>query len=80
MASRRTDRLRWMCRRGMQELDILLEAFLQREEAALSSGAWPGLESFLAEEDDRLWDWVQRHSEPDSAEFRELVDALHERT
>jgi antitoxin CptB len=73
------DRLRWMCRRGMKELDILLEAFLVREAAALADGAWPCLELLLGQEDDLLWDWVQRQSTPGSVEFRELIEALHER-
>jgi antitoxin CptB len=55
----RIGRLRWLCRRGMKELDILLEAFLAEHQPELEQGAYPELESLLREEDDRLWDWIQ---------------------
>ncbi len=72
----RLKRLRWLCRRGMKELDLLLEAFLRREEAALADGAWPDLEALLACEDDRLWDWFQGHGDAESAQFDTLIAAI----
>ena len=55
----RVRKLRWLCRRGMKELDILLERFVGRQQAALADGAWPQMETLLAAEDDVLWDWIQ---------------------
>ncbi len=52
----RLRKLRWLCRRGMRELDVLLEHFVACNTAALQAGQWPELESLLALEDDRLWD------------------------
>ncbi len=72
----RVNRLRWMCRRGMKELDILLEAFLAREAAALDRGAWPQFETLLAAEDDVLWDWVQGRSHPASPDLKAILDAV----
>lgn len=72
----RVKRLRWLCRRGMRELEILLERFLLREEAALSDGQWPAFETLLACEDDQLWDWFQGKALPDDCELRALVDAI----
>ena len=57
--SARVRRLRWLCRRGMKELDVLLVAFLNSQEAALERGEWPDFEALLALEDDKLWDYLQ---------------------
>ena len=72
----RIRRLQWLCRRGMRELDILLESFLTCKHDELSASAFPALECFLNEEDDRLWDWLQMSSRPESGEYRKLVDAI----
>ena len=72
----RIKRLRWLCRRGMRELEILLERFLLQEEAALTDGQWPAFEALLASEDDQLWDWFQGKAAPDDPSLRELVDTI----
>ncbi|KAA9131959.1 succinate dehydrogenase assembly factor 2 family protein [Marinihelvus fidelis] len=73
---RRLSRLRWLTRRGMKELDVILEAFVLRESTALSDGAWPQFERFLQSEDDQLWDWLQGRDTPDEQAFRDILSAL----
>ncbi|HKX55880.1 MAG TPA: succinate dehydrogenase assembly factor 2 [Xanthomonadales bacterium] len=51
--------LRWQSRRGMKELDVLLERFIQIQSIELDQDAWPELETLLAMEDDQLWDLIQ---------------------
>jgi len=72
----RIRKLRWLCRRGMKELDILLLRFVDRESAQLEKGDWPELEDFLATEDDRLWEWVQKPETLDEPAFRSLLKAI----
>lgn len=72
----RVKRLRWLSRRGMRELEILLEGFLLRESEALTDGAWPEFEALLACEDDRLWDWFQGRNDAESAPFDQLIAAI----
>ena len=72
----RIRKLRWLCRRGMKELDVLLEYFLAANRQALQSGAYSQLEDLLAQEDDQIWAWVQRLKEPDNHQFRVLIDAI----
>lgn len=74
--SDRVRRLRWLCRRGMKELDILLEDFVTRNRDALEQGAWPELEGLLQSEDDRLWDWVLNPADPAGAAYLSLLDAI----
>jgi antitoxin CptB len=72
----RARRLKWRCRRGMKELDLLLERFVEQHREELDSGHWPELEGLLETEDDRLWDWLQNPASPDAADFRELLDRI----
>mgnify|MGYP005839136245 CR=1 FL=1 len=58
--SSRIRKLRWCCRRGMKELDMLLRAFLTEQADAIECGAWPELEALLETEDDILWGWLQK--------------------
>jgi antitoxin CptB len=63
----RLRRLRWLCRRGMKELDVLLERFIAGQAQALRAGQWPQLE--------RLWDYLQS---PCTCPVGELRGLLHE--
>lgn len=73
---RELSRLRWRCRRGMRELDRLLERYLER--------AWrdaPGRERevflrLLDTEDDRLWHWFMGHDAAEDAELDALVQRI----
>lgn len=69
----RLRQLKWLCRRGMKELDVLFERFLESEARQLEDGHWEGLETLLAAEDDQVWDWVQNPDLPEAAPFRALL-------
>jgi hypothetical protein len=43
--SQRVKRMKWSCRRGMKDLDVLLENFIAGFERQLDAGAWPEFES-----------------------------------
>ena len=72
----RLKKLQWLARRGMRELEILIERFLLREREALLAGGWPELEQLLSCEDDRLWDWFQGRLDAESEPFAALIDAI----
>ncbi|MBT8060019.1 MAG: succinate dehydrogenase assembly factor 2 [Xanthomonadales bacterium] len=76
----RSRRLQWLCRRGMKELDVLLERFLRDEATALGQGAWPGFEEMLREEDDVLWDWLMNPALPAAERYRKLLERIRERS
>lgn len=48
--------VRWRCRRGKKELDVLLGRFLERHLASLGAAQRAALERLLALEDDDLLD------------------------
>lgn len=72
----RVNKLKWLCRRGMKELDVLLEGFLAQHQLELSEGCWPELESLLQNEDDRLWDWVQQPASEQASAYRAVLDEI----
>ena len=74
----RVRRLRWLCRRGMKELDILLERFVCSRKAELEHGDWPALEALLAREDDVLWDVLQDPGAESDEAFRDLLSAIRD--
>lgn len=69
-------RLRWRCRRGMRELDQLLERWLDREFAAASEPEREVFRRLLDCEDDRLWRWFLGHEIPADVEIAALVDRI----
>lgn len=69
-------RLRWRCRRGMRELDRLLEQRLDRLLQDADASALQRFERLLACEDDQLWRWCLGHQRPDDAALASEIDAL----
>jgi antitoxin CptB len=58
------DRIRWRCRRGLLELDLVLEAFLREELGNLTPAELAGFARLLEAADNDLWDWVSERGEP----------------
>jgi antitoxin CptB len=75
-AENRVKRLRWKARRGMKELDVLLETFFAQQTAAILAGDWPQLELFLSQEDDVLFDWISGRDLPDDPSMLLLINTL----
>jgi len=75
-AHERLRKLRWQSRRGMKELDVLLEAFIAGQREVLLAGGWPGLEQLLGEEDDVLFDWISGRNLPADPAMLELIRRL----
>ncbi|WPL16148.1 Antitoxin CptB [Thiorhodovibrio winogradskyi] len=69
-------RLRWQCRRGMLELDLLLSDFIDQGYAQLSSTERADFARLLGCQDQRLHDWLIGHSEPSDAALRALVERI----
>jgi succinate dehydrogenase flavin-adding protein (antitoxin of CptAB toxin-antitoxin module) len=64
------ERLKWKCRRGLLELDLVLERYLR------SNPADAELSELLELPDNDLWDIVSGRSERYDARFRDIVARL----
>ena len=71
-------RLRWRCRRGMRELDRLLERDLDRAWPAASERERDVFLRLLDSEDDRLWRWFLGHERPPDADLEHLVQHIRD--
>ena len=69
-------KLRWRCRRGMRELDQLLERWLDREWRQSPTRQREVFLRLLDSEDDRLWRWFLGHEAPADVEIAALVDRI----
>ena len=69
-------KLRWHCRRGMRELDQLLERWLDREWRQSPTAQRDVFLRLLDSEDDRLWRWFLGHETSDDVEIAALVDHI----
>jgi len=57
-------RLRWRCRRGMLENDLILTRFLDARGSAISNDEVAALDVLLALSDNELWDLLSGRQEP----------------
>ena len=55
------NRLRWHCRRGMLELDMVLARFLEEHVERLTAPQWQEFERLVGLEDQVLWRRVTRY-------------------
>ena len=67
--------LRWRQRRGMKELDVLLERYFRRHHETASPEDKAAFERLLEREDPEIWLWVVGQS-PVPAEFADVIAAL----
>lgn len=51
-------RARWRCRRGLLELDIILQRFMDRHYTQLDKSALQEFEALLSLSDNDLWDMI----------------------
>jgi antitoxin CptB len=70
------NRLRWRCRRGMLENDLILARFLDAHGATMTEDDVAALDRLLDLADNDLWDLVSGRTEPPDERLRPLVDAL----
>lgn len=71
------DRIRWQCRRGMLELDLVLNRFVEQDLAGLDPGQLQVFKALLAEADTHLLAWVMGQAEP-PAQYAALVQRLRQ--
>ena len=69
-------RLRWRCRRGLLENDLILARFLDARGDSLTPDEARRLDRLLDLADNELWDLLAGRTDPEDAAMRPLVAAL----
>ena len=70
------NRLRWRCRRGLLENDLILTRFLDARGGAISAADVAALDRLLDLADGELWDLIAGRAEPGDVELLPMVAAL----
>jgi len=70
------NRLRWRCRRGMLENDLILARFLDARGGAIAAEDVAALDRLLDLADGELWDLIAGRAEPGDPALAPLVSAL----
>jgi antitoxin CptB len=76
MDARSLARLRWRCRRGMLENDLILARFLDARAATLSAADVAALGALLDYTDNDLWSLLSGREEPADAALSPLLGCL----
>ncbi len=69
-------KLRWSCRRGMLELDIMLTRFLENAYLKSSTKDQELFEKLLACEDQDLFEWLTGKKIPVDSEIQDIVNKV----
>jgi antitoxin CptB len=69
-------RMRWRCRRGMLENDLILTRFLDARGSTISAADVAALDRLLDLADGELWDLIAGRAEPGDVELLPMVAAL----
>ena len=69
-------RLRWNCRRGTKELDLLLLRYLEQVYPGADPARRRDFERLLEAQDPDLAGWLYGRSIPDDTALRDLVAAI----
>ena len=73
------NRLRWRSRRGMAELDMLLDPFFEEVFRQLPDREQGVFIRLLEQDDPDLWLWFSRKDVPEDSELREMVEKILDR-
>jgi len=72
------NRLRWHCRRGMLENDLVLERFMERHGASLEGARLEGFRRLLECPDGDLWDLICGRARIDDPEVTEILRMMQD--
>ncbi len=78
MTDRRRDRVRWHCRRGMLELDLILGSAFERHYDGFTIWECDLFEELLALEDTTLLSYLQGDENPPRPELKQLVEKIQQ--
>jgi antitoxin CptB len=76
ISDQEVNRMRWAARRGMLELDLVLEPFVVHRYAELSDEDRQRFQNLMACEDQDLFAWFLRRQVPEDEELAQIVASI----
>ena len=71
-------RIRWRCRRGIRELDVALQRFLEINGDLLTDRETEKFDELLDVPDPDLMDWIYNKGSPNDQELVSLVERIRD--
>ena len=71
-------RLRWRCRRGIKEMDLVFQGFLEQEYQQLNEQDKALFEKILDESDLDILDWILGRKDVTNTEYAELIEKFRQ--
>jgi antitoxin CptB len=78
MSNTELNRMRWAARRGMLELDLVLEPFVNARYAGLDEDDRQRFQQLMLCEDQDLFSWFLRREQPADQELADIVKQILE--
>ena len=72
------NRLLWGSRRGMLELDLILQPFVENTYPTLDAADQKGYELLLEEQDQDLFAWFLKRQDPSDPELLRIVQIIRD--
>ena len=72
------NRLLWASRRGMLELDLILQPFVENTFDSLPENDQLRFEALLEREDQQLFMWLMKREQPTDPDTQRIVQIIHE--
>ena len=70
------NRVRWLCRRGMKELDLVINRFFESDYDSLSDQEQLEFKNFLNLEDPQIFSWIMGRTSPEEKSHIAIIDKL----
>ncbi len=70
------DRVRWRCRRGMLELDIVLQRFVDKHYTQLNETELQQFDTLLSLPDNDLWDMITTRKKLGDTKLQPILQLL----
>lgn len=69
-------RIKWACRRGMLELDLILIPFFENNFAMLTQEQKQAFIALLGQPDPDIFNWLMGYAVPEPFELKEIVELI----
>ena len=70
------NRVRWLCRRGMKELDLVINRFFESNYDSLTEQEQFEFKDFLNVEDPVIFSWIMGRTSPEKDSHAAIIDKL----
>jgi len=70
--------LLWRCRRGIREMDLLLQYFIEKRFDLLTNEEKDAFEQLLEQPDLDIMAWIMGRAEPPNEQIRHLIEIIRE--